>query len=506
MRYPGHGFLFEGLLMSVEVRTTTGGAIRRTLALIVSTTLVTVLTSVAPAWAAGRPVNVTAPPVSGTPAQGQTLTAGTGTWINTPTSYGYQWQDCDATGNNCVAIAGATGVTQALGATDVGHTIRVVVTAANAGGSTARSSSPTAVVLPAAPVNTTVPTITGTGIDTDTLTAGTGAWSDTPTAYTYRWQDCDASGATCTTIAGATGTTYTLQRSDVGDTIRVVVTAANAGGSTTATSAPTSAVAPALVPWSNVDPPATITAPVISGTAVVGDALVCSPGSWSGDPTQYEYQWNRSNAPIAAATTAGYTVGAADAGHRLSCLVTAVNGGGEILAQSASVAVSAASGQGCPSTGGKVTASKLGPLSLGETRAQARSVLPGFTADARADEFCVAGGPGLTAAYAGPSPSASIARSDRSQPSDRITVVLTGNHGYDLEGVHPGARVGRAPARLRAGTVLRIGAVSWYVFHLGRARGLLEVRGGVVRAVGIATASVTAGRAADRRLLSGLSG
>jgi hypothetical protein len=84
--------------------------------------------------------------------------------------------------------------------------------------------------------------------------------------------------------------------------------------------------------------------------------------------------------------------------------------------------------------------------------------------------------------------------------------VLTSNSRYDLEGVHPGARIGRSPHRLRAGTALRIGAVSWYVFRLGRARGLLEVRGGKVRAVGIAGSAVTAGRATRRRLLTGLSG
>ena len=504
--------------MSAGVHTTAGGEIRRTLALIVSTTLVTVLTSVAPAWAtsppviittvagSGPPVSVTAPSVSGTPGQGQTLTAATGTWINAPTAYSYQWQDCDATGNNCVAISGATGVTQTLGQDDVGHTIRAVVTAANAGGATARSSAATSVVVPGAPVNTAAPTITGTATDTQTLAAGTGAWTNTPTAYSYQWQDCDATGANCTTIGGATGSTYTLQSSDLGDTVRVIVKAANIAGSTTATSAPTSAVGPALVPWANVDPPAAITGPVISGTAVVGDTLACSPGLWSGDPTQYEYQWNRSNIQIAVATAASYTVQATDNDHRLSCTVTAINSGGEIQAESAPVPVSAPAGPSCPSAGGPVTATKLGPLSLGETRAQARRLLPTFTAHANADKFCLAGGQGITAAYAGPSPTASIARAHRPQPADRITVVLTSSRHYALKGVHPGARIGRAPHRLRAGKPLRIGAVSWYVFRLGRARGLLEVRGGRVRAVGLAGAAVTTGRTAQRRLLTALSG
>ena len=47
-------------------------------------------------------------------------------------------------------IAGATGSSYMLGASDVGHTLRVVVTATNAGGSTAATSAQTAAVSAAA--------------------------------------------------------------------------------------------------------------------------------------------------------------------------------------------------------------------------------------------------------------------------------------------------------------------------------------------------------------------
>ena len=55
----------------------------------------------------------------------------------------------------------------------------------------------------------------------------------------------------CTSISGATGSSYTLQSSDVGDTIDVVVTATNAGGSSSATSTQTAAVTSA----GSSDPP-----------------------------------------------------------------------------------------------------------------------------------------------------------------------------------------------------------------------------------------------------------
>jgi hypothetical protein len=56
-------------------------------------------------------------------------------WTNSPTSYAYQWLQCDALGNGCLGILGATGQTYLPAAPDVGHTIAVQETASNAGGS-----------------------------------------------------------------------------------------------------------------------------------------------------------------------------------------------------------------------------------------------------------------------------------------------------------------------------------------------------------------------------------
>ena len=48
------------------------------------------------------------PVIGGTAQQGDTLTVSNGTWSNDPTGFGYVWEDCDSTGNNCTAISGAT--------------------------------------------------------------------------------------------------------------------------------------------------------------------------------------------------------------------------------------------------------------------------------------------------------------------------------------------------------------------------------------------------------------
>jgi hypothetical protein len=90
-----------------------------------------------------------------------------------------------------------------------------------------------------APTNTAQPTISGTTQQGQKLTADPGTWTGSPT-YSYEWQDCTSAG--CTNISGATGSTYTLQASDVGKTVDVIVTGMNAGGTASATSAETNTV------------------------------------------------------------------------------------------------------------------------------------------------------------------------------------------------------------------------------------------------------------------------
>src|SRR5439155_19521820 len=60
--------------------------------------------------------------------------------------------------------------------------------------------------------------------------------------YSYQWRRCDAAGANCADIGGATSSSYTTDANDLGKTIRAVVTARNGGGSASATSAPTATV------------------------------------------------------------------------------------------------------------------------------------------------------------------------------------------------------------------------------------------------------------------------
>ena len=425
--------------------------------------------------------------------------------MNAPTAYSYQWQRCNASGANCTSIPGATANGLTLTATDPGTTLRVLVTAANAGGATTQSSSASAVILPLAPALAAAPQVAGTPTNTDTLTVGAGSWSNQPTSYTYAWEDCDGGGAACTKIAGATSSSYTLQIGDVGDTIRALVTAVNAGGSTTVSTGPTAVIAPALIAWANQAPPAVLSAPAVAGTPAPGATLTCLTGTWSGAPTAFAYQWNRGTRPIAGATAASYAVTAADLGSALDCTVVASNAGGAIEADSASVAVAAgpsasSSGTvpGCPAPSGSLTAGRLGALRLGDSRAQALAAVRRRAAGAGAvDSFCLAGGPGLTVDYAAASRSASIARAG-GRAAARVAVVLTANPYYALRGLHPGARI----AGHRLGRGVRIRATVWFVVTLRGADGLVAVRRGVVAEVGVAARSVAGSRAALRGVLA----
>jgi hypothetical protein len=97
-----------------------------------------------------------------------------------------------------------------------------------------------------APTNTALPTISGTPVEGSPLGASTGTWDGTaPISYAYQWQRCDAAGAQCADLPGATASSYTLVAGDRGRTLRVAVTATNFGGAREATSAPSGVVAAA---------------------------------------------------------------------------------------------------------------------------------------------------------------------------------------------------------------------------------------------------------------------
>ena len=267
--------------------------------------------------------SIDAPSISGTAADGQTLTAATGTWSGASSGFAYAWQRCDAVGSRCSAITGASASTYSAAPADIGSTLRVLVTVP-VGTATARSlSAATAAVGTTPPVNTVLPGVTGTAGDGQVLTASSGTWTGSTSTFAYQWQRCSA-GPVCASVASATASTYTLVSADIGSFMRVRVTATNAASAVQAFSAVTAAVASAT--------PAATVLPSISGTAQDGQTLSGGLGTWTGSlPMTFVKHWERCDAAgvtcvaIGGATSLTYAVGPGDIGSRLRFSVGATN-------------------------------------------------------------------------------------------------------------------------------------------------------------------------------------
>src|SRR5665647_3266410 len=188
--------------------------------------------------AASPPVNGALPVISGTARQDQSLSTTTGSWGGAaPISFAYGWQRCDSSGASCSPISKATSATYTLTKSDVGHTLRVSVTATNADGTAKALSTPTAVVasVGSAPANSKQPDPSGTPKDGSTVSVSNGTWTGAqPITYTYQWQHCAPKSGVCTNISHPTGQTYKAITADVGFMLRAAVTASNSIGKTTA--------------------------------------------------------------------------------------------------------------------------------------------------------------------------------------------------------------------------------------------------------------------------------
>jgi hypothetical protein len=298
---------------------------------------------------APAPASSAPPQISGTAQIAVPLSASVGTWLNAPTSYSYQWLLCDTYGNSCGAIGGATSSTYVPVNEDYQETLRVEVTASNAGGKSTATSAQTTLVQIAAPIDFGLPSVSGIDGQGQLLSALDGIWNYDPTGFSFQWQQCSPTGTGCSNIQSATDGNYVPQSGDVGHELRVIVTASNAGGSTQALSTPTLPIATL---------PVSLDSPALSGLAQQGQTLSTSDGAWSGAPAPaLSYQWERcdssgaSCAPIAGASANEYVPVTADVGATLVAEVTATNGAGSVTAASAASApVAAAPGPPPPPT------------------------------------------------------------------------------------------------------------------------------------------------------------
>jgi hypothetical protein len=277
-------------------------------------------------------VSTAQPQITGVPIEGKPLQVTAGAWSPAPSTVSYAWQRCNANGRACSPITGATAAAYTVTSADVGHAIVALVQASF--GTTTQAALSAATVAAIAgdvsgPVHTAVPVVTGNAAESEQLTGSTGVWTGVGSiGYAYQWYRCSAAGAHCSSIHGATKTTYRLVAKDVGATIGFTVRATDSTGTAPAYA---SLVGPIAAAGSTVEASAQ---PSLTGSAAPGSMLTVSDGTWLPVTLayRYSYAWQRCNGngrvcvPIPGATSASYAVAAADIGHALAAVVTATTG------------------------------------------------------------------------------------------------------------------------------------------------------------------------------------
>jgi hypothetical protein len=219
---------------------------------------------------AERPRLVNSPSILGKAMEGELLQAQPGTYAGAepPFSFEYEWQRCNNGGSDCISL-GVKGTQYTVSAGDIGFRLRTWVlvtgqdcpewtynpppphrTCAAVTVGVPSELTPVVAANPAfRPQSTAPPTISGTPEERSTLTAEDGGWSGPQPITTARqWERCDSGGNACVALPGATAATYAVTRDDVQHTLRVVVTASNARGSTGPVASAVTGVVRAFLP------------------------------------------------------------------------------------------------------------------------------------------------------------------------------------------------------------------------------------------------------------------
>ena len=289
----------------------------------------------------GRPRASERPRITGAPYVGGRLEGSRGDWCGKhPIQLHFRWNRCRRSG--CSPIVGATRSSYVPGRRDVGKTVVFSVTAMSPSGTRTVKSNGKRIGR-ARLTSSSPPTVSGTAQAGLVLTTSTGTWTGSqPVAYGYQWLRCDSTGSGCAAAEGEVTSNYRLVAGDVGSTFRARVTATNASGSKSATSAPTDVVSAS----SAGTPPLNTAPPTVAGTATEGLTLTASAGVWAGTtPIAYGYQWRRCDSTgssctdVSGRTAATYVLGAEDVGKTLRISVSGANDFGVDAATSVSTPV-----------------------------------------------------------------------------------------------------------------------------------------------------------------------
>ena len=186
--------------------------------------------------------NLTAPSVTGTVRVGSTLKVSTGTWDPASVTTRVQWL------RDGKVISGATSSSYTLKAADGGARVSVRVTASGGAGWLPTSVTSAQVSVPVPVRNVTRASISGTVAFGRTVRVQRGQWSPEPVSTSVQWLRDGVA------IAGATSSSYTVVKADIGTRLSVRVVARGADGSQ-ATSTSVSTKVAKVVPSVRVSAP-----------------------------------------------------------------------------------------------------------------------------------------------------------------------------------------------------------------------------------------------------------
>lgn len=238
------------------------------------------------------------PAIVGTPSYGGTLTADVGTWGAGVTTH-YVWKD----GGTVLASDGPLTLNDS---SLVGRTVTLAVTGSKPGFADLTRTA-TAEILPAR-LGGPAPTIVGSPVFGQTLTANVGTWTGGVTTH-YAWRDDY-------TVLASDGPLTLSDPSLVGKTITLAVTGSKPGYSDAVTTA-TARVGAATL---------TTPTPTISGTPKVGQTLAAR-AFWGPGTVQLSYTWLADGLPISGASGPSLVLGADEVGSSISVRVTGAQSG-----------------------------------------------------------------------------------------------------------------------------------------------------------------------------------
>jgi hypothetical protein len=315
-----------------------------------------------------RPWALFKSPIRGHPFVGETLTSTEDVWTGTP-AFTRQWRRCAADGSACVDIPGATSVTYVPVPDDVGHALRVHVSATQDGLTSTSDSDPLRIGIQFDAANGQslgAPDPTQNGVPPRSLTAsGCGTKKAAPFSVTAgtRFYDLfrhtnESEGTLCTIVSVTPNSCSTdhvflaayqpgfdptsvdtnyladsgINGAFAGDTATygfdVAPGAAYDVVVTTAATAATCATYDVRFGYASPYPTAT---PSVEGTAQAGKTLTAVDGTWTGTPA-FAYQWQRcfgdgsGCSDIPGATGKTLTLAARSAGDTFRVRVTATEG------------------------------------------------------------------------------------------------------------------------------------------------------------------------------------